>query len=136
MDEREVARHYVRQTPFREVWRELSLAEHRPALEFWFEWAGRDPWGYTELVALGGDLIENGITPPPPLDRFLADVLRLKWPKPRNTKLWRDIHIAALVQLGVEHGDMSQRAACREIAGALNLSYDAVESARRSGESV
>ena len=128
---------YGERRPLAETWADASAAARARALPYWLRKAERDPWAFRELLALAATLEESGTDKPEALRAFMLVYLRGEREPPKGWKSnpTRDARIAAGVHILTECG-LSRRAACRLMAEELTLSPEAVESARRRGESV
>ncbi len=126
---------YSERLPLCLVWQRLSDARRPVALAHWLHFAERDPWVFQQLLELAAAIFEAGEEMPARLAAFMTEYLRGERAAPKGSRSdpTRDIRIAAMVESAAELG-VSKRAACRFIAEGLNLSYEAVESARRRGE--
>lgn len=125
-------------TPFRRVWPDLGHAERPVALRFWIDHADHDAWAFDQLCDLGAALIESGMTPQPPLDSFLARVLRREISRPKATRsdARRDYRIALAVRFIQARKGVSQREACKTAGEIFRLSSEAIHHALRRGEGV
>ena len=107
------------------------------AIAYWIEKAEVDPWTFTDLQLHLHCLLDAEADPPPVLVEWGLEVAaRRRKPSirrgPKGDRK-RDFLIAAAVRMADHFDDVSERAVMREIGKRLNLSYEAVASARRRG---
>ena len=121
--------------PLPDAWAQHSPSFHDRILAYWIEKSESDEWTFDQLRNLLGNMMDTDEPVLPPLQRWAYEVAagRRKCPTRRGPKgdRTRDAHIAARVYI-LRKG-MSQRAAERLLADELNMSPEAVASARRRG---
>ena len=105
-------------------------------LDYWIEKSSVDEWTYDDLERLVGELIDDADAPmPPALNQWALERAAGRRPRPSRTgpksNPKRDVGIMLCVEIAMAHFGDSQRAAFRRIGDGLNMSPQAVETARR-----
>ena len=133
-------RQYLFRAPFVEVWAQHSPVGRGAVLAYWIAKAAADPWAFAQLQALAAHLRDASEDVPAPLAEFVwqIGVGRATAPMRRGPKsdLRRDAAIAAAVLLLQEDEGLSLRKAAETVGNHMNLSPEAVLSARKRGWSV
>lgn len=132
---------YLFRTPFVEAWARHSPAFHGQLLAYWLTKAADDPWAFAQLQSLADHLRDAGKDVPKPLEEFVWRVGVGRVESPPSTRrgpksnMRRDVAIATAVLMLQEDG-ASLRKAAAIVGEHLNLSPEAILSARRRARSV
>lgn len=123
-------------TPLSRTWSQCSKQNQERLMRFWLRASEEDPWTFEQLGLLLRNLLEASETIPRTLRRWGLEVAAGLREAPRRTgpkgNRTRNARIAATLHLLTKFFGISRREAAKKVGAAINLSPEAVESARRS----